>query len=118
MLVAQGDLINPAVHGRYSPEELGLPPASKDGLLECDEYAPNYKPACGRAGMGAAHTLQRMANSVMQISSKQSNHFPQSLLLTSNRLTRMWHMNFWVSYLQMSPARPTNPISQIQFSGR
>ncbi|KAF2710699.1 beta-lactamase/transpeptidase-like protein [Pleomassaria siparia CBS 279.74] len=41
---AQVDLINPRWTEPYTPEELGLPPVSRDGLLECDEYAPNYEP--------------------------------------------------------------------------
>jgi hypothetical protein len=43
--VAQGDIIN-----HYAPEELGFPPVSRDGLPECDEYAPNYEPPCMAAG--------------------------------------------------------------------
>ncbi|KAF2183989.1 beta-lactamase family protein [Zopfia rhizophila CBS 207.26] len=36
---AQSDLIN-----LPNPERFGLPPVSRDGLLRCDEYAPDYDP--------------------------------------------------------------------------
>jgi hypothetical protein len=48
--VAQGDIINPHPHFYHTPEELGFPPVSRDGLPECDEYAPNYEPPCTVAG--------------------------------------------------------------------
>ena len=48
--VAQGDIINPHADIYYTPEELGFPPVSRDGLLECDEYAPNHEPPCMAAG--------------------------------------------------------------------
>ncbi|KAJ9654165.1 hypothetical protein H2201_009041, partial [Coniosporium apollinis] len=44
--VAQSDLINRPFGFLYTPEELGFPPVSRDGLLQCDEYAPNYEPHC------------------------------------------------------------------------
>ncbi|KAF2688546.1 beta-lactamase/transpeptidase-like protein [Lentithecium fluviatile CBS 122367] len=41
---AQSDMIN-APSG-LTPEDYGLPPVSRKGLLECDEYSPDYEKAC------------------------------------------------------------------------
>ncbi|KAF2797455.1 beta-lactamase/transpeptidase-like protein [Melanomma pulvis-pyrius CBS 109.77] len=49
--VAQADIINSDKLSPYAPEQFGFPPVSRDGLIECDEYAPNYKPSCGEADL-------------------------------------------------------------------
>ncbi|KAF2266120.1 beta-lactamase family protein [Lojkania enalia] len=50
---AQGDLINQLSEFPYTPVDLGFPPVSREGLPECDEYAPNYIPPCDEHGMKA-----------------------------------------------------------------
>jgi hypothetical protein len=47
-------LINRPFAFPYTPEQLGFPPVSRDGLLKCDEYGDDYEPACTSAGMPAA----------------------------------------------------------------
>lgn len=45
-VVAQGDILGSWI----DPGELGLPPVSREGLPECDEYSPNYEIPCTAAG--------------------------------------------------------------------
>lgn len=42
----QDDLLNPQLYSLVKPEDLGLPPVSRDGLPQCDEYSPDYKTPC------------------------------------------------------------------------
>lgn len=48
--VAQADLINLPSYFPFTPEQLGFPPASRKGLLKCDEYGDNFDPPCDRSG--------------------------------------------------------------------
>lgn len=50
MIVAQGDLINFEKWGVADPVTWGLPPVSRDGLIDCDEYSPDYEKACDEGG--------------------------------------------------------------------
>jgi hypothetical protein len=34
------------------PLEVGLPPVSREGLVDCDEYSPNYEKSCTANGEG------------------------------------------------------------------
>jgi hypothetical protein len=34
------------------PLEVGLPPVSREGLVDCDEYSPNYEKPCTANGEG------------------------------------------------------------------
>ncbi|PVH98034.1 beta-lactamase family protein [Periconia macrospinosa] len=43
---AQDDLLNSQMDSTWKPEDLGLPPISRDGLLECDEYSQDFKIPC------------------------------------------------------------------------
>ncbi|KAF2660796.1 beta-lactamase/transpeptidase-like protein [Lophiostoma macrostomum CBS 122681] len=47
---AQQDLLNsnPEFGVGFNPWDLGLPPISREGLPECDEFGENYSPPCGR----------------------------------------------------------------------
>ncbi|KAF2640970.1 beta-lactamase/transpeptidase-like protein [Massarina eburnea CBS 473.64] len=42
----QSDLINPQSLSPFTPEEIGLPPVSREGLLKCDEYSDNFGTPC------------------------------------------------------------------------
>ncbi|CAI6333972.1 unnamed protein product [Periconia digitata] len=42
----QSDLINADANSLWKPEDLGLPPVSREGLLQCHEYSPNFKTPC------------------------------------------------------------------------
>ncbi|KAJ4287668.1 hypothetical protein N0V90_012371 [Kalmusia sp. IMI 367209] len=44
--LAQWDLINGPTNVDHTPEEWGLPPVSREGLLSCDEYSEDYKNPC------------------------------------------------------------------------
>ncbi|KAF1961414.1 beta-lactamase/transpeptidase-like protein [Byssothecium circinans] len=41
----QSDLINANI-SPFTPEEVGLPPVSREGLLKCDEYSEDYSIPC------------------------------------------------------------------------
>ncbi|KAF1926683.1 beta-lactamase/transpeptidase-like protein [Didymella exigua CBS 183.55] len=43
---AQGDLLNFDKGGLPNPITWGLPPVSREGLIDCDEYSPNYGNVC------------------------------------------------------------------------
>ncbi|KAF2826388.1 beta-lactamase/transpeptidase-like protein [Ophiobolus disseminans] len=43
---AQGDIINVGNSGLPDALELGLPLLSRKGLVDCDEYSPNYEKPC------------------------------------------------------------------------
>lgn len=49
-IVAQSDLINNENLNMPDPITLGLPPMSRDGLIDCDEYSPNYEKPCTSYG--------------------------------------------------------------------
>ncbi|KAJ4982729.1 beta-lactamase [Stagonosporopsis vannaccii] len=49
--VAQGDVINFEKRGYPDPVTWGLPPVSRDNLIQCDEYSPAYKKACGEGDL-------------------------------------------------------------------
>ncbi|KAJ8115022.1 hypothetical protein OPT61_g3233 [Boeremia exigua] len=47
---AQGDIIN-AQLGVPDPITWGLPPVSRDGLIDCDEYSPGYDKPCNEGDL-------------------------------------------------------------------
>ncbi|KAF3053754.1 hypothetical protein E8E11_011950 [Didymella keratinophila] len=49
--VAQGDLINFDKENTPDPITLGLPPVSREGLIDCDEYSPNYQKPCNEGDL-------------------------------------------------------------------
>ncbi|KAH4102644.1 hypothetical protein HBI65_176280 [Parastagonospora nodorum] len=43
---AQSDFINHNQNGLPDPLDIGLPPLSREGLIDCDEYSKNYEKPC------------------------------------------------------------------------
>ncbi|KAL5121524.1 hypothetical protein ACEQ8H_000596 [Pleosporales sp. CAS-2024a] len=59
---AQGDIINFDQNGMGhlpNPRDVGLPPSSREGLLDCDEYSPNYEKPCKARDLIHALTSKR-----------------------------------------------------------
>jgi hypothetical protein len=44
--VAQSDYINFDQNDLPNPLDLGLPPLSREGLIDCDGYSPDYEKPC------------------------------------------------------------------------
>ena len=48
--------------GLPDPLDVGLPPMSRKGLIDCDEYSPNYEKACGADGEDGAQFVEVTAD--------------------------------------------------------
>ena len=49
------------------PITLGLPPVSREGLIDCDEYSPNYQKPCNEGGEdGKEHLHSGSADTIMR----------------------------------------------------
>jgi hypothetical protein len=46
LTVAQSDYMNFDQNDLPNPLDIGLPPLSREGLIDCDEYSPNYEKPC------------------------------------------------------------------------
>jgi hypothetical protein len=85
------------------PVSYGLPPVSRDGLIACDEYSPNYETPCTAGGESSGMCTVDMTNDVVDLLSVVRSLAP---VFAPNQ--RSTYSNVASELLGLALARTTN----------